>query len=158
MNTLFALAFAFLSYVGFQVMGTHSKAHSDLADAATAVSELLDISPPINADMVAGVAAVVFALLAVWQFFKAGETELTVTDRRVIYKEGFIRRRVREIHLLHVDTIDIHQGFLGRIFGHGSIVIWSAGGQRIRPRRSFHGTLALRATILAQQVKNQEPN
>ena len=54
-------------------------------------------------------------------------TELAITNKRVIAKFGFIRRRTTEINLSMIESIHVHQGLLGRIFNFGSLVVSGAG-------------------------------
>jgi membrane protein YdbS with pleckstrin-like domain len=48
-------------------------------------------------------------------------SEFAVTNRRVIMKQGFIRRRTMELMLGKVDSLAVEQGILGRIFGFGTV-------------------------------------
>src|SRR5262249_59455107 len=66
-------------------------------------------------------ACAVIALLVGW--FRRWTTEMAVTDRRIIYKRGFIRRHTIEMHLDKVESVDVDQSILGRIFGFGDILI-----------------------------------
>lgn len=54
-------------------------------------------------------------------------TELAVTNKRVIAKFGFISRRTVEINVSKVESIQVQQGILGRVFNYGSLVISGAG-------------------------------
>jgi uncharacterized membrane protein YdbT with pleckstrin-like domain len=54
-------------------------------------------------------------------------TELAITNKRVIAKFGFISRRTIEIGINKVETIQVHQGILGRILNYGTLVISGAG-------------------------------
>jgi uncharacterized membrane protein YdbT with pleckstrin-like domain len=54
-------------------------------------------------------------------------TELTITNKRVIAKFGFISRRTVEINLQRIESIQVHQGLFGRIFNYGSIIVSGAG-------------------------------
>lgn len=54
-------------------------------------------------------------------------TELAITNKRVIAKFGFIRRNTIEINLNKIESIQVHQGLLGRIFDFGSLVVAGAG-------------------------------
>ena len=54
-------------------------------------------------------------------------TELAITTRRVIVKHGFIRRRTVEININKVESIQVDQGILGRMFNFGTLVIAGAG-------------------------------
>jgi uncharacterized membrane protein YdbT with pleckstrin-like domain len=76
-------------------------------------------------------AAVLFAVLAaaalVWAWFNAWTTEIQITDRRIIYKEGFVRRRTREMNMDKVESVDVDQSVLGRIFDYGDITVRGTG-------------------------------
>ena len=54
-------------------------------------------------------------------------TELAITTRRVIVKHGFIRRRTVEININKVESIQVDQEILGRMFNFGTLVIAGAG-------------------------------
>lgn len=54
-------------------------------------------------------------------------TELAITSKRVIAKFGFISRRTVEINISKVESIQVDQGVLGRIFDYGTLVISGAG-------------------------------
>lgn len=53
--------------------------------------------------------------------------ELAVTTKRVIVKHGFIRRQTVEINLNKVESIQVDQGVLGRLFDFGTLVISGTG-------------------------------
>lgn len=54
-------------------------------------------------------------------------TEIAVTTERVIYKRGLIARDVGEINIDRIEGVAVHQGFLGRLFGYGQILIRGMG-------------------------------
>ncbi|MFT3736648.1 MAG: PH domain-containing protein [Rhodocyclaceae bacterium] len=54
-------------------------------------------------------------------------TELAITTRRVIVKYGFIRRSTVEININKVESIQVDQEVLGRIFNFGTLIISGAG-------------------------------
>ncbi|GAA5161019.1 PH domain-containing protein [Viridibacterium curvum] len=54
-------------------------------------------------------------------------TELAITTRRVIVKSGFIRRSTVEININKVESIQVDQEVLGRIFNFGTLIISGAG-------------------------------
>lgn len=71
---------------------------------------------------VIGIVFIVFAILNVMT------TELALTNKRVIAKFGFIRRQTIEININRIESISVNQGFWGRIFNYGSIVVRGTGG------------------------------
>jgi len=76
-----------------------------------------------------GVAALVSALQA---WFRRWTTEIAVTDKRIIYKTGFINRHTEEMNMDKVSSVDVDQTFWGRIFDFGTIRIIGAGGAGLR--------------------------
>ncbi|MBT9162484.1 MAG: hypothetical protein DDT27_01042 [Dehalococcoidia bacterium] len=54
-------------------------------------------------------------------------TELAFTNKRVIAKFGFISRQTVELNLDKVESLQVNQGILGRIFNFGTLVISGAG-------------------------------
>src|SRR5579875_1606864 len=54
-------------------------------------------------------------------------TEIVVTDKRVIYKRGFISRRTVEMNISKIETVDVIQSIWGRIFGFGTLLIRGTG-------------------------------
>lgn len=60
-------------------------------------------------------------------FIRYKTTELVVTNKRVIAKFGFISRQTIEINISKIESIQVNQGILGRIFNYGSLVISGAG-------------------------------
>ena len=57
-------------------------------------------------------------------------TELGVTNKRLITKVGFIRRRTLELLLRQVEAISVDQSLTGRMFNYGSITLTGTGGVR----------------------------
>ena len=66
----------------------------------------------------------VFLVMA---YVRYKSTELAVTTKRVIVKHGFIRRQTVEINLSKVESIQVDQGVLGRLFNFGTLVISGTG-------------------------------
>lgn len=55
-------------------------------------------------------------------------TELALTNRRIIAKTGLIRRNTIELKVTRVESLEINQGILGRIFNFGSVIVKGTGG------------------------------
>ena len=64
---------------------------------------------------------IIFAVLKIWT------TEMALTNRRVIYKTGFIARNTTEFPIKKIESINIRQGILGRIFDIGDIIVTGTG-------------------------------
>jgi uncharacterized membrane protein YdbT with pleckstrin-like domain len=61
-----------------------------------------------------GALAAISNFLSAW--FRRWTTEIAVTDRRVIIKHGFIRRATMEMNLQKIESVDVDQSLIGRIF------------------------------------------
>jgi len=66
----------------------------------------------------------VFLIMA---YVKYKTTELAITSKRVIAKFGFIRRRTVELNINKVESIQVDQSVIGRMFNFGTLVISGAG-------------------------------
>jgi uncharacterized membrane protein YdbT with pleckstrin-like domain len=75
-------------------------------------------------------------------------TDLAVTDRRVIYKSGVLARHTLEMNRSKVESVDVDQSILGRLFGFGTIVVRGTGGS-LEPIRMINDPLTFRSHITA---------
>jgi uncharacterized membrane protein YdbT with pleckstrin-like domain len=66
----------------------------------------------------------IFLVLA---YVKYRTTELAITNKRVIVKSGFIRRSTIEININKVESLQVDQEVLGRMFNFGTLIISGAG-------------------------------
>jgi uncharacterized membrane protein YdbT with pleckstrin-like domain len=100
------------------------------------------------------------AVVAAWLCFAAGliliarawfewwTTEMAVTDRRVVYKTGFIWRNTVEMHMDKVESVDVRQSILGRILDYGDVEIRGVGAG-LEPLHRIAQPLELRNHITA---------
>jgi uncharacterized membrane protein YdbT with pleckstrin-like domain len=114
--------------------------------------------------VVASFAAIAFGVLGVVSFayawFIRWITEVAVTDRRVIYKRGFITRHTVEMNMDKVASVDVDQSILGRLLDYGTVHVIGTGGvqnadnaDRARGIEHWHrvaSPLALRSAITAK--------
>jgi uncharacterized membrane protein YdbT with pleckstrin-like domain len=77
-------------------------------------------------------------------------TELAVTNKRIVAKFGFIRRSTVEIGVRKIESIQVHQGLLGRMFDFGSIVMAGAGNPQA-PIPGISAPMEFRKRFLEQQ-------
>lgn len=77
-------------------------------------------------------------------------TELAITTRRVIVKHGFIRRRTVEININKVESIQVDQEILGRMFNFGTLVIAGAGDPQA-PITGISQPMAFRKAFIEAQ-------
>ena len=93
-----------------------------------------------------------FLLFAVTTSFRAfvrrATTELAITNHRVIYKAGLFGRHTIEMSLSKVESVDVDQSILGRIFGYGTVVVRGTGGS-LEPIRNVSDPLVFRNNITA---------
>jgi uncharacterized membrane protein YdbT with pleckstrin-like domain len=66
-----------------------------------------------------------FFLVGAW--FNWWITEIAVTNRRVIYKRGFISRTTDEMHMDKIASVKVDQSILGRILDYGKVTIVGIG-------------------------------
>jgi uncharacterized membrane protein YdbT with pleckstrin-like domain len=83
-------------------------------------------------------------------------TELAVTSKRVIAKFGLISRSTIELNHGKVESMNVDQTIMGRIFGFGTVVVNGTGGGKT-PIPNIDAPLTFRRnameTIDASQVK-----
>ncbi len=78
-------------------------------------------------------------------------TELAITNKRVIAKFGLISRSTIEINLQKIESIQVHQGILGRIFNFGSIIVSGAGNPQAPVPGVSNPLVFRREFIVAQE-------
>ena len=71
--------------------------------------------------------ALVGVALLIQQWFRWWVTEIAVTNRRVIYKKGLIRRQTNEMNMDKVESVQIDQSILGRMLDYGNVKILGTG-------------------------------
>jgi uncharacterized membrane protein YdbT with pleckstrin-like domain len=81
-----------------------------------------------------------------WAWFEKWTTEIEVTDRRIVYKEGFIRRTTVEMHMDKVESVDVYQSILGRVLDYGRVTIRGTG-EGLQPLSKVAAPLELRNHI-----------
>ena len=54
--------------------------------------------------------------------------EFAITNKRVVIKTGLISRKTVELNLNKIESVNVDQTILGRIFGFGNITIIGIGG------------------------------
>src|ERR1700676_4527576 len=97
----------------------------------------------------AGFFLVLALAIGLLQYIDFATSEFAVTDKRVIIKVGFIRRRTLEMLLQKVESIAVNQGILGRIFGYGNITVTGTGATH-ELFKNISGPLEFRRAVQAQ--------
>jgi uncharacterized membrane protein YdbT with pleckstrin-like domain len=88
-------------------------------------------------------------ILLFWAWFARWTTEIEITDRRIVYKRGFIRRRTIEMNMDKVESVDVDQSILGRILNYGDITIRGVG-VGMEPLRRIDAPLDFRNHVTAR--------
>jgi uncharacterized membrane protein YdbT with pleckstrin-like domain len=70
---------------------------------------------------------IIAVYLLVREWFAWWTTEIAVTNHRIIFKTGFIRRHTNEMNMEKVESVQVDQSVLGRILNYGDVVIIGTG-------------------------------
>ncbi len=70
---------------------------------------------------------IVWLLDTVYEFAQWQTTRFAVTDQRVAYQSGLVRRKGVSIPLNRVNNVNFEQGMIARMLGNGTLTIESAG-------------------------------
>jgi membrane protein YdbS with pleckstrin-like domain len=66
-------------------------------------------------------------ILAIREWLRLRSIEQGVTNKRVILKKGIISRKSEEMKISSIETVEIIQGVMGRMFGYGTIKVTGRG-------------------------------
>ena len=66
-------------------------------------------------------------ILVIWEYLKLRSIEQGITNKRAILKTGIISRKSEEMKMSSIETVEIIQGIIGRMFGFGSIKVTGRG-------------------------------
>jgi uncharacterized membrane protein YdbT with pleckstrin-like domain len=91
--------------------------------------------------------AAVAVVLLVREWYEWWITEIAVTNRRVIYKKGLIRRQTNEMNMDKVESVQVEQSALGRLFDFGSVKILGTG-EGFETLQTIAGPIKLRNSII----------
>ena len=98
-------------------------------------------------------------LLAAWglgliflivAYIRYKTTELAITNKRVIAKTGFISRQTVELNINKIESIQVNQSILGRIFNFGTLIISGAGNPQA-PIPNISDPMAFRRAFMESQ-------
>jgi len=76
--------------------------------------------------------------------------DFVLTDLRLIYGSGVVSRQARETPLSRIIDVSSYRGVLGRVFGHGDLVVKSEGESRPAPYLDMPQPDRLKIQILEQ--------
>ena len=90
------------------------------------------------------VISIVYGLL---RFITFSTSEFGITNKRIVIKVGFIRRKTLELLLQKVETVGVKQGIIGRVLNYGNIVVVGTGSTR-EPFKRIANPLEFRKKVL----------
>lgn len=119
-----------------------------VAIALAIVGEVVAVEEPQRTYCLyaAAVVGVIAVLVFLGELIRRQSTEVVVTDRRVIFKRGLVSRFTAEMNISRIETVDVSQSILGRIFNYGDIVVRGTGSG-IEPLRGIGHPLRVRNAI-----------
>ena len=83
--------------------------------------------------MLMGLAVLALSVLSIIAPFIAYKTsEFAITNRRVLIKIGWLRRKSLELLLQKVESVSVDQSMMGRMLNFGNITVRGTGGSRER--------------------------
>jgi uncharacterized membrane protein YdbT with pleckstrin-like domain len=85
------------------------------------------------------------------KYFDYAASEFAVTNKRIIIKVGFLKRRTLEMQVQKVETVAVNQGIGARILGYGDILVTGTGGTK-EAFRHVSAPLRLRHAVQAASV------
>jgi len=56
--------------------------------------------------------------------------EFAITNRRIVIKTGLIQRRTVELNIHQVESVNVEQSIMGRLFDYGTVTIVGSGGTK----------------------------
>ena len=71
------------------------------------------------------------SIILIKYLIKYISTESSVTNKRIIFKTGFIRTNTDELRNTKLENIQIKQSLLGRIFSYGNLEFRGTGGSPV---------------------------
>jgi hypothetical protein len=93
------------------------------------------------------------AIVAVFAgMVRRNATEMAVTTRRVVIKQGLMNRKTIEMLLNKIETIEVSEPMVGRMLGYGSITMVGTGGTS-EPFHKIAHPLQFRGAVQQQLEK-----
>lgn len=66
--------------------------------------------------------------LGIGPYIDRSTCEFVITNKRIIIKKGWINKKTFELNLSKIESVNVDQGFIGRIFGYGTVRVVGTGG------------------------------
>ncbi len=78
------------------------------------------------------VPGIIVCAFPVWRFIVLSSEEMVVTNKRVVFKKGVIATHTEELKNAKIESVEIRQGILDRIFGCGSLCFSGTGTSKVK--------------------------
>jgi uncharacterized membrane protein YdbT with pleckstrin-like domain len=101
---------------------------------------------PTTALIAGGLAAVIGVVVVLYAVIKRSTTELVLTNRRLILKNGLVARETIEMNLAKVESLRVTQSIVGRLLDFGDVSVVGTGSS-LEPIRGIAHPLELRKRI-----------
>ena len=90
---------------------------------------------------------VLFGLISlITNWIRKRTTEIVVTDKRVLLKTGLFSRKTVEMNMNRIESVDVTQSILGRIFDFGTVLVRGTGAGA-EPFKKIASPIDLRNSI-----------
>jgi uncharacterized membrane protein YdbT with pleckstrin-like domain len=96
------------------------------------------------------IVAITGILAGAGAFIRKATSEFAVTTGRVVVKTGLLSRNTIEIQLSKVESVQVNQDILGRIFNYGTITVAGTGGTH-EPFTLIDDPMSFRKAVQAAQ-------
>ena len=67
-------------------------------------------------------------VIGIFRLLWMRSVEMAITNRRLIYKRGWISRKTEELHMNRIEEVNLSQSIFGRLFGYGRVQVNGTGG------------------------------
>jgi membrane protein YdbS with pleckstrin-like domain len=84
--------------------------------------------------------------IAAYAWLRLRNIEMGLTNKRVVMKKGIIGRKTEEMQVASIETVEMDQGAVGRIFGFAAVKITGRGTSSI-VFKTLNNPLAAKKTI-----------
>lgn len=76
-----------------------------------------------------------FSLKSIFSLFiipivQRATDQFAVTNKRIIIKTGLISRKIVEMNISKIETVNVRQSVIGRLFGYGALEFTGTGGSK----------------------------
>jgi uncharacterized membrane protein YdbT with pleckstrin-like domain len=96
---------------------------------------------------IVAIAALVVGLFVILSaIIRRSTTELVLTDRRIITKRGLVSRNTVEMNLAKVESLQVNQSLMGRMFNYGDVSVVGTGSS-LEPLYGISHPLELRKQL-----------